>query len=174
VGSLEAVTNHRQTGAKHAVILKASMKDAAIPLMDAGKALARSGELWIEWTALPEQDLYGGSISSAGASIRNAGDCVAQAAASCRFKTGLELVCDELRESGTCLAEAGTQMISAFNSKGSEQENVPPISTFVGAFTHVTILTVLLRFEFLCSHVQIHMEISLCYAFIILSNVRCG
>jgi hypothetical protein len=135
VGSV-GVTNRRQTGANNGVILKASMKDAAIPLMDAGKALARSGELWIEWTALPEQDLYGGSISSAGASIRNAGDCVAQAAASCRFKTGLELVCDELRESGTCLAEAGTQMISAFNSKGSEQENVPPISTFVGAFTH--------------------------------------
>jgi hypothetical protein len=46
--------------------------------------------------------MYGGALSAAGAQIRNAGDSIAQAAASCRFKTGLELVTDELRESGTC------------------------------------------------------------------------
>jgi len=34
------------------------------------------------------------------------GDCIAQAAASCRFKTGMELVCDEMREGATCLFEA--------------------------------------------------------------------
>mmetsp|Transcript_7748 Transcript_7748/g.13968 ORF Transcript_7748/g.13968 Transcript_7748/m.13968 type:complete len:260 (-) Transcript_7748:180-959(-) len=129
VGSV-GVTNRRQTGANNGVILKASMKDAAIPLMDAGKALARSGELWIEWTALSETDLY--HISSAGASIRNAGDCVAQAAASCRFKTGLELVCDELREAGTCLTEGNTQMTS-FNSKSNEEANAPQLSAFVAS-----------------------------------------
>ena len=37
--------------------------------------------------------------------MRNAGDCIAQAAASCRFKTGTELVIDELREAATCLQE---------------------------------------------------------------------
>lgn len=30
--------------------------------------------------------------------MRNCGDCLAQAAASCRFKTAAELVTDELRE----------------------------------------------------------------------------
>ena len=72
--------------------------------MDAGKALARSGELLVELTST--LGLYGGALSAAGAQIRNSGDCVAQAAASCRFKTGIELVCDELREGATCLAEA--------------------------------------------------------------------
>jgi hypothetical protein len=61
-----------------------------------GKALARSGELLIDLTS--SLDMYGGSLSAAGASIRNCGDCVAQAAASCRFKTAAELVIDELRE----------------------------------------------------------------------------
>jgi hypothetical protein len=73
-------------------------------MMDAGKALARSGELLVELTS--ELGLYGGALSAAGAQIRNSGDCLAQAAASCRFKTGVELVCDELREGATCLAEA--------------------------------------------------------------------
>jgi len=74
--------------------------------MDAGKALARSGELLIDATSTPKLDNYGGGLSSAGANIRNAGDCIAQAAASCRFKTAAELVCDEMREAGTCLIEA--------------------------------------------------------------------
>ena len=72
--------------------------------MDSGKALARSGELLIDLTTA--EGLYGGALSAAGAQIRNAGDSVAQAAASCRFKTGRELVTDELREAGTCLQEA--------------------------------------------------------------------
>ena len=100
-----------------------SLKPAAIPLMDsgksyiytdrvsfisylratpsypkflAGKALARSGELLIDLTTA--LDIYGGSLSATGANIRNCGDCLAQAAASCRFKTAAELVTDELRE----------------------------------------------------------------------------
>ena len=83
-----------------------SLKPAALPLMDAGKALARSGELLIDATSTPKLDIYGGGLSSAGANLRNAGDCLAQAAASCRFKTASELVCDEMREAATCLIEA--------------------------------------------------------------------
>ena len=67
-----------------------------IPNTDTGKALARSGELLIDLTS--SLDMYGGSLSAAGGSIRNCGDCIAQAAASCRFKTAAELVIDELRE----------------------------------------------------------------------------
>jgi hypothetical protein len=78
--------------------------------MDAGKALARSGELLIEFTSLPSVDVYGGGLSAAGAQIRNAGDSIAQAAASCRFKTGVELVTDELREAATCLDEAQSKL----------------------------------------------------------------
>lgn len=76
--------------------------------MDSGKALARSGELLIEVTTA--LDLYGGALSAAGAEVRNCGDAIAQAAASMRFKTGLELVTDELRESGTCLQEASQKI----------------------------------------------------------------
>ncbi|GFH61531.1 hypothetical protein CTEN210_18007 [Chaetoceros tenuissimus] len=82
-----------------------SLKPAAVPLMDAGKALARSGELLIDATSNPKLDIYGGGLSSTGANIRNSGDCIAQAAASCRFKTAAELVSDELRESATCFLE---------------------------------------------------------------------
>jgi len=85
-----------------------SLKPAALPLMDAGKALARSGELLIDYTSTVE--LYGGGLSAAGAQIRNAGDSIAQAAASCRFKTGVELVTDELREAATCLQEAQSKL----------------------------------------------------------------
>lgn len=82
-----------------------SLKPAAVPLMDAGKALARSGELLIDATSNEKLDIYGGGLSATGANIRNSGDCIAQAAASCRFKTAAELVSDELRESATCFLE---------------------------------------------------------------------
>ena len=88
-----------------------SLKPAAVPLMDSGKALARSGELIIELTTA--LDIYGGGLSAVGAQIRNAGDCIAQAAASCRFKTATELVVDEIRESATCLAEASIKVQTA-------------------------------------------------------------
>ncbi|KAL7465566.1 hypothetical protein ACHAXS_005886 [Conticribra weissflogii] len=88
-----------------------SLKPAAIPLMDSGKALARSGELLIDLTS--QLDLYGGSLSAAGAGLRNCGDCLAQAAASCRFKTAVELVVDELREGADCLREAEAKLSSA-------------------------------------------------------------
>lgn len=90
------------------LVLSMSLKPAALPLMDSGKALARSGELLIDFTSAI--DVYGGALSGAGAQIRNAGDSIAQAAASCRFKTAAELVCDELREAATCLAEATAKL----------------------------------------------------------------
>ena len=86
-----------------------SLKPAALPLMDSGKALARSGELLIDLTS--KLDLYGGGLSAAGANIRNCGDCLAQAGASARMKTATELVIDELREGSDCLRE-GTDKLS--------------------------------------------------------------
>lgn len=97
-----------------------TLKPASIPLMDSGKALARSGELLIDFTRT--LDLYGGALSSAGANIRNAGDCLAQAAASCRFKTGIELVIDELREAATCLSECGDKIILAKEEAEADQD----------------------------------------------------
>mmetsp|Transcript_13898 Transcript_13898/g.40648 ORF Transcript_13898/g.40648 Transcript_13898/m.40648 type:complete len:181 (+) Transcript_13898:487-1029(+) len=87
---------------------------------DSGKALARSGELLIDATSV--MGLYGGGLSSAGANIRNAGDCVAQAAASCRFKTAAELVCDELREGATCLIEGVDKMKLAVEEARADKD----------------------------------------------------
>lgn len=81
--------------------------------MDSGKAVARSGELLIELAQTSLKLTYGGGLASAGAQIRNAGDCLAQAAASCRFKTGMELVIDELREAASCLKEASVKVGTA-------------------------------------------------------------
>ncbi|KAL3912044.1 MAG: hypothetical protein SGILL_007042 [Bacillariaceae sp.] len=99
-----------------------SLKPAALPLMDAGKALARSGELLIDMTQTLE--IYGGAFSAAGAGIRNAGDCLAQAAASCRFKTGAELVMDELREAATCLAEASDKCKLASEEAKTDEDSM--------------------------------------------------
>ena len=111
--------------------LSMSLKPAALPLMDSGKALARSGELLVDLTT--SLDLYGGALSSAGAFIRNGGDCVAQAAASCRFKTGAELVCDELREAATCLTEATVKMQQAIEE--AEQDQDTTLAKEIGAFS---------------------------------------
>ena len=99
-----------------------SLKPAATPLMDSGKALARSGELLIDATSTPTLDSYGGGLSAAGANIRNAGDCIAQAAASCRFKTASELVCDEMRESATCLIEGVDQLKKAMDDAEVDEQ----------------------------------------------------
>jgi hypothetical protein len=97
----------------HAVVSKtngpsSSLKPAAIPLLDAGKAFARTGELLIDLTTA--LNLYGGALSAVGAGVRNAGDNIAQAAASCRFKTANELVIDEIREAATSLAESTAKL----------------------------------------------------------------
>lgn len=97
-----------------------SLKPAATPMMDSGKALARSGELLIDLTRA--LDLYGGALSAAGAQIRNSGDSLAQAAASCRFKTGTEIVIDELREAATCLSEATDKLNLAVEEAGADQD----------------------------------------------------
>jgi hypothetical protein len=96
-----------------------ALKPAAMPLMDSGKAFARSGEFLIDLTS--QINLYGGALSQVGALVRNAGDCMAQAAASARFKTGWELVCDELRESATCLAEATLKLKLAVKESSADQ-----------------------------------------------------
>lgn len=105
-----------------------SLKPAAIPLMNSGKALARSGELLIDLTT--SLDLYGGSLSATGATIRNAGDCLAQAAASCRFKTAAELVIDELREAAVCLSEGSDKLSLAV--KESEADGNPALMEKIG------------------------------------------
>jgi len=69
-------------------------------------------------------DLYGGALSAAGAQIRNAGDSLAQAAASCRFKTGREIVIDELREAATCLSEATDKVQLAVEEAAADQDPV--------------------------------------------------
>lgn len=88
--------------------------------MDSGKALARSGELLIDLTS--DMNLYGGALSASGALIRNSGDAIAQAAALCRFKTGAELACDEIREAATCLTEASDKLKAAIQEATTDQD----------------------------------------------------
>lgn len=90
--------------------------------MASGKGIARSGELLIDLSS--SLDLYGGGLSAAGAQIRNSGDCVAQAAASCRFKTAAELVCDELREGATCLLEATDKLKLAIEEARTDDDSL--------------------------------------------------
>jgi hypothetical protein len=99
-----------------------SLKSAAIPLLDSGKALARTGELLIDMTTA--MNIYGGALSSAGANIRNAGDNIAQAAASCRFKTANELVIDEIREAAAALLECSLKLQQAIDEANGAQNNV--------------------------------------------------
>lgn len=117
---------------KRSFALHMSLKPAAIPMMDSGKALARSGELLVDLTT--ELGLYGGALSAAGAQIRNAGDSIAQAAASCRFKTAAELVCDELREGATCLEEATGKMRQAVEE--AEQDQDATLKNAIGKCLH--------------------------------------
>jgi hypothetical protein len=119
--SSPSAPHFRRHSVLFAVRPAATLKAASSPLMDAGKAMARSGELIIDTTN--ELENYGGALSAAGAFIRNAGDCVAQAAASCRFKTGAELVCDELREAATCLAEGADKMTQAVTEASVDNQN---------------------------------------------------
>jgi hypothetical protein len=111
----------QRTGTVEDTTLYNALKPAAIPLMDGGKALARSGECIIEWTQSDSlNNIYGGALSAVGAQIRNAGDNLAQAAASCRFKTGTELVSDELREAGTQLQEGVVKMKQAIQEANAD------------------------------------------------------
>ena len=75
-------------------------------------------------------DLYGGALSAAGALIRNSGDNIAQAAASCRFKTGTELVCDELRQAATSLTESAEKLQLAVEE--AETDNDTKLSAALG------------------------------------------
>lgn len=97
-----------------------SLKPAALPLMDSGKALARSGEVLIDLTT--NLDLYGGSLSACGACIRNCGDALAQAGASARMKTGVEIVIDELREGADCLKEGSLKLATAVDESNVDKD----------------------------------------------------
>mmetsp|Transcript_27749 Transcript_27749/g.43047 ORF Transcript_27749/g.43047 Transcript_27749/m.43047 type:complete len:271 (-) Transcript_27749:145-957(-) len=111
----------------------ASLKPAANPLLDSGKALARSGELLVEHTKHESVNQYGGALSSAGAAMRNAGDYLAQAAASMRFKTGMELVISEMREAGDCLLDASNRMNTAVEEIAVIPENEDPYNNLQAA-----------------------------------------
>jgi hypothetical protein len=110
-----------------------SFKSAAEPLLVAGKQLARWGETWIDETR--DTKLYGGPLSSAGANIRNAGDHVAQAAASCRFKTGTELIADELREAGTAMDAAADCLQQFVDNDKTDQKKEDRSSVTIGETT---------------------------------------
>jgi hypothetical protein len=130
-----ATTTTRRHDANRRMTLQMSLKPAAIPLMDAGKALARSGELLVDSTNKEPLNNYGGGLSAAGAMIRNAGDCIAQAAASCRFKTGTELVTDELREAATCLEEATSKLRLAVEEANADEDERLAIT--IGTYTEL-------------------------------------
>jgi hypothetical protein len=105
-----------------------SLKSAAIPLLDAGKAFARTGELIIDMTTA--MNIYGGALSSVGANVRNAGDNIAQAAASCRFKTAQELVIDEIREASSALLEGTSKLQQAVDEAKTDQNDT--LATAIG------------------------------------------
>lgn len=109
-----------------------SLKSAALPLLDAGKAFARTGELLIDMTTA--MNLYGGALSSVGANIRNAGDNIAQAAASCRFKTAQELVIDEIREASSALLEGTSKLQQAIDEAKVDQNDA--LANAIGTCRH--------------------------------------
>lgn len=80
----------------------------------------RSGEVLIELTT--NLDIYGGALSASGACIRNCGDALAQAGASARMKTGLEIVIDELREGADCLKEGSVKLTSAVDESNVDED----------------------------------------------------
>ena len=126
---------HGKTKLQQAIISSStsgpiSLKSAAIPLLDAGKAFARTGELIIDMTTA--MNVYGGALSSVGANIRNAGDNIAQAAASCRFKTAQELVIDEIREASSALLEGTSKLQLAVDEANTDQNDA--LASAIGTF----------------------------------------
>ena len=81
---------------------------------------SRSGEVLIDLTT--SLDLYGGSLSASGACIRNCGDALAQAGASARMKTGIEIVIDELREGADCLKEGSLKLATAVDESNVDED----------------------------------------------------
>ena len=88
--------------------LSLSLRPYSIPLMNCGKSLARCGESIVTFCdeSPMRSNLWGGGLSLAGASVRNAGDCLAGAGAAAKNKFGRELVIEEIREAAVCLGEA--------------------------------------------------------------------
>jgi hypothetical protein len=79
-------------------------------------------------------NLYGGALSSVGANIRNAGDNIAQAAASCRFKTAQELVIDEIREASSALLEGTSKLQQAIDEAKVDQNDA--LANAIGTCRH--------------------------------------
>jgi len=120
----------------------ATLKMYSEPLLTAGKKIALAGEKILALTKEREADYWGGGLSLCGANIRNAGDSIAQAGASCKNKWGKELVVDEMRESAVCLKEAA-EMIRKHQLVGGEEDvlktmNGSTIATVLGEFGEVT------------------------------------
>ena len=92
-----------------------ALKSGAPHLLAAGKLMGDAGEAFIG-----EQTNVVTPWSSAGARIRNAGDCFGEAGAKARFKTGAEGVSDafrtaaeELLAAGNALSEVDEQLSAA-------------------------------------------------------------
>ena len=78
--------------------------------MTGGASLAKAGERIVSITERPPLECYGGALSAFGASLRNAGDSLAQSGATCKNKFGMEIAGDEAREAAVCLEEAAVKI----------------------------------------------------------------
>ncbi len=96
------------------------LKPIATFIMDGGKKLAVAGERLVDSCRDPPLQCYGGSLSLAGASLRNCGDSIAQAGASMRNKFAQEFCADDCRESAVCLDEVRTKLGDFISEEAAE------------------------------------------------------
>ncbi|GMH91052.1 hypothetical protein TrVE_jg5023 [Triparma verrucosa] len=87
-----------------------SLRPLSLPVMTGGASLAKAGERIVSITERPPLECYGGALSAFGASLRNAGDSLAQSGATCKNKFGMEIAGDEAREAAVCLEEAAVKI----------------------------------------------------------------
>ena len=89
-----------------------NLRPLSSPFLTSGKELAVAGEKLIDMCRVPPLDNYGGSLSQAGASLRNAGDALGQVGADVRNKFASEQASDSLRTTGECIIEAADYLAS--------------------------------------------------------------
>ncbi|GMI08479.1 hypothetical protein TrRE_jg6046 [Triparma retinervis] len=96
-------------------------------MMEGGGVLAKAGETLVTITESIPFECYGGALSAAGASLRNAGDCLSQSGANARNKFAAEMCADECREGAVCLEECSVKF-TAFIAEEMEYVplNLPP------------------------------------------------
>lgn len=118
-------------------------KPAALPLMEAGKAMATAGEMWVDLISSTDfaNSFFGSggggdnnninnnnnkALYACGVQLRNAGDALAQAAATGRFAYGMEMTSNELRESASCFQSATNLLQQAVTARNtaSQQDNL--------------------------------------------------